>query len=162
MLQGELHASQLQQTLQSQLTFTRNSSVESSSQTMSPFGCIWMADTVHKWFTPSSMHLASAMLKWDSKCTKLGKCSRKWPTHFFFYHSNMKPQIPFVSACNDNTDFSSIHHSSGTQCLLIGRSEINVVQVDVCITYATPTVKASFGTLLISPSKNRAFAMIVS
>lgn len=30
---------------------------------MSPLGCICIADTVHMWFTPSSTHLASAMLR---------------------------------------------------------------------------------------------------
>ena len=40
--------------------FTRSSRVASSSQTTMLFGCIWIAETVNMWLTPSSMHLARA------------------------------------------------------------------------------------------------------
>lgn len=43
---------------------TRSSSVASSSHTKMVWGCCWKADTVHMWFTPSSMALYRANALW--------------------------------------------------------------------------------------------------
>ena len=44
--------------------FTFNSRVASSSHTNTVRGCCWKADTVHMWFTPSSMALYRANALW--------------------------------------------------------------------------------------------------
>lgn len=43
---------------------TLSSSVASSSHTNTVLGCCWKADTVHMWFTPSSMALYRAKALW--------------------------------------------------------------------------------------------------
>ena len=85
---------------------TLSSSVASSSHMKMLLGCNWNADTVHMWFTPSSMAL-----------------------------------------CNANALWAPV---------------MRIMTSRASITVATPTVRASVGTLDKSSPKNRALARMVS
>jgi len=55
---------------------TLSSSVASSSQTKIVCGCIWNADTVHIWLTPSSMALFNANALW-APVIRIITCDKK-------------------------------------------------------------------------------------
>lgn len=57
----------IQLTLKYFTVFTRSSDVASSSQSMIVRACCWKAETVHMWFTPSSIALYRANALWDPK-----------------------------------------------------------------------------------------------
>lgn len=66
---------------------TRSSKVASSSHTKTACGCCWKAETVHMWFTPSSMALYKAnalcapvmrIMTWEMKKHELRESLRDW------------------------------------------------------------------------------------
>ena len=56
---------ELDLTLKYLTVLTLSSMVASSSQSMRVRGCCWKADTVHMWFTPSSIAMCNARALWD-------------------------------------------------------------------------------------------------
>lgn len=162
--------------------------VASSSHMKTVRGCCWNADTVHMWFTPSSM----ALYKANALCTPVMRimtweevenvdCGLShWAKATFFLLGRQDGKIivqctvllvsKVLTGNNENFKYMAWlgfgrnvqQQEQHTQNRTDGRHSSRLLTSLASMTVPTPTVSATVGTSEASSSKNRELAMRVS